>query len=351
MARVALIDGDSFAYRCAAAVERTKYMVVPNDARQGPKFFDTYKEAAEEDLPIWSRKEVGTLKEAADSLEKALERSINRAQCAVFHVYIGGLGPTFRDHLARCRRYKGNRGAKESPKYLGDLRAYLIKHWGAVVASGEEVDDILSYTSRELVTSGSIPVIVGNDKDLDQNAGEHYDWVKDKLYTVSNAEARLRMWVQVLSGDVADNVGGCFGVGEARALKVVQECVSDGWSDERMWQLVCSAYEKSQERVGCPYLNLDPVDVAKEMYDLVRLKQHRHEELNYRGLFPQRKDPEGKKKKNGETLSSSSTNGADSASAEERGTEDSGSSSPSRPISVEVRSYDSSRSGEERDYV
>lgn len=287
MARVALIDGDSFAYRLAAAVEKTRYLV-------GAYEYATHKEAvaaASELEPIWSRKEGGTLKEAVDLLEHKMERSIARAQCSVFHVFVGSPTPTFRDHLARIRKYKGQRPWGGGPEHLGALKSYLTSQWGAVVAAGEEADDMLSYTARELTDGGqNTTVVIGNDKDLDQIPGEHYDWVSDKLYSVSDAEARLRLWVQVLSGDVADNIAGCWKVGASKAQRAVRDALDGGFTDADMWSLVCAAYEESQEHDGCPYVNLDPVDVAIENYNLVRLRQSRWEKHEYRGLFVKEKE-------------------------------------------------------------
>lgn len=284
MARVALLDGDSFAHRCAAAVERTKYCVQTGHGQF--QEFETHAEAVQiKDGVIWKRTELGDLKGAINSLESAIERSIARARGGIFHVYLGGSAPTFRDHISRLKRYKGNRTGTANPAYLPDLRRYLIRYWGGIVASGEEVDDVLSYVSREIADDGGEPVIVGNDKDLDQIPGEHYDWVKDKLYTISHAESRSRMWMQVLSGDVADNIGGCFMVGASRAKRIVDECIAVGGDDGFMWRLVCEAYAGSQEKTGCPYVDLDPVDVALENYNLVRLRQSRHEKHEYRGLF------------------------------------------------------------------
>lgn len=284
MARVALIDGDSFAHRCAAAVERTKYCV--QTGHGAFEEFDTHAEAVKvKDGIIWKRSELGELKSAQASLESAIERSIARARGSIFHVYLGGNGPTFREHISRLRKYKGNRTGTASPTYLADLRSYLIRYWGGIVVSGEEVDDVLSYTAREITEGESTPIIVGNDKDLDQIPGEHYDWVKDKLYTVSDAESRSRLWMQVLSGDVADNIAGCFMVGGSRAKRIVDECIESGGDDGFMWRLVCEAYAGSQEKAGCPYVNLDPVEVALENYNLVRLRQSRHEKHEYRGLF------------------------------------------------------------------
>lgn len=313
MARVALIDGDSFAYRLAAAVEKTRYLVNGTE-------FATHKEAvaaASDMYPIWNTKTVGTLKEAVELLEHKIERSITRVQCTVFHVFVGSPNPTFRDHLARIRKYKGTRPRGGGPEHLGALKSYLVNQWGGVLASGEEADDMLSYTARELTAEGqNTPVVIGNDKDLNQIPGEHYDWVSDKLYSISDAEARIRMWVQVLHGDVGDNVAGCWQVGAAKAERTIREAIEDwGLTDGDLWKFVCQAYEESQERAGCPYVNLDPVDVALENYHLVRLRQSRHEKHNYMGLFVREKEKKRSASIAEEADTSTSTSGRGDPSA------------------------------------
>lgn len=324
MARVALIDGDSFAYRLAAAVEKTRYLILnPEHDGYNPVEFATHKEAVaaasrmEGDTAIWNTKKAGTLKDAVELLEHKIERSITRAQCTVFHVFVGSPNPTFRDHLARIRKYKGTRPWGGGPEHLGALKSYLVNQWGGVVASGEEADDMLSYTARELTAEGqNTPVVIGNDKDLNQIPGEHYDWVSDKLYSISDAEARIRMWVQVLHGDVGDNVAGCWQVGAAKAERTIREAIEDwGLADGDLWKFVCQAYEESQERAGCPYVNLDPVDVALENYHLVRLRQSRHEKHNYMGLFVREKEKKRSASIAEEVGTSTSTSGRGDPSA------------------------------------
>jgi hypothetical protein len=272
----ALVDGDGFAYRFAAAAEKKTYLVQTGHSQV--EEHSSYREAvkaASDGGVIWSRVVKEDMKNVAQSLNSCLSRVTSRTGAGVLHICLAGPEATFRSHTARLRTYKGNRH-NEPPALLRELRAYLSSTWGAVLAKSEEVDDILSYMSREL---GPDAVVVGYDKDLDQIPGAHYDWVNDKRYNVTDAEARLRLWVQALHGDVVDNIGGCWGIGPSKAQRLVADAIAEGADDGALWRVIVEEYEKSQERPGCPYAEYDPEAVAQENYTLVRLKQTRFEEV------------------------------------------------------------------------
>lgn len=284
MARHAIIDGDGIVYRVAAASEKKRYLVQTGH-RAFEDEFDNYKEAAKAASPVpnavvWTRSTSGELRDAIAALESIVERSIARSGSGVFSLFLGDSAPTFRHQTASLRIYKGNRNGTATPVLLPALRDYLCSNWGAQIVSGVEVDDYVSILHREVEIGGAGPgVVVGNDKDLDQIPGEHYDWVKDKFYTVSNAEARLRLWVQTLSGDVADNVGGCWGVGEVRARALLERPIEEEADDTVLWGLVIEEYKKSQSKEDCPYKELDAKAVAKENHRLVKLCTYRFETL------------------------------------------------------------------------
>lgn len=277
MSRIALIDGDSFAYRFAAAAEKKVYL-----AQTGHGAFEecaSYREAVKSASTgvIWSRTQKEDIKSVIDSLAACLGRTTTRCGADVLSVYLGGPEATFRTHIARLKTYKGNR-TTDPPASLCILRDYLCSAWNAEIVKGEEVDDVLSYMQRGM-GCGASSVVVGYDKDLDQIPGDHYDWVNDKFYNVTDAQARLRLWVQTLSGDVADNIGGASGVGPSKALRLVEDAIANGADDKALWRLVVEEYEKSQERPWCTYKAYDPEAVATENYRLVRLKQTRDEEV------------------------------------------------------------------------
>lgn len=291
MSKIALIDGDSFLYRAGFAVEKTKYLV---------RLKETYcelapsaKEAsAMQGLDVWTRKELGTVDDAIAIIDSMLRTAIEKVGNPVHFVYLSPSTGNFRDTLATLRKYKGNRDGRSRPVYYSDLREHLRTSWSAVIAVKEEADDHISWVSRFNRESGKEPVIVGIDKDLRQIPGDHYDWVKDEHFTITEDEARLAFWEQVLAGDEGDNVTGCWGLGEKGARKFLQRCHS--LSDEDIWPKIVRKYEDSKKKEGCPYVDKDAEEVALETARLVRLRQKVSEIWT-----PNTKEWNGKKKSAG----------------------------------------------------
>jgi 5'-3' exonuclease len=64
-------------------------------------------------------------------------------------------------------------------------------------------------------------IIVSNDKDFKQIAGEHYNPVKDEFEVVDDTMAAFYFYHQMLKGDAADNIRGVDGIGEVRATRLL----------------------------------------------------------------------------------------------------------------------------------
>ena len=117
-------------------------------------------------------------------------------------------------------KYKGNRDGSE-PEHRQALNDYLISDYDAVVLDGVEADDgmgiVQSYAMDNFGDAHTC--IVTNDKDLDQIPGWHYNYPKKKLYWVTQKQADHFLNVQMITGDVADNVMGIRGMGPKKAEK------------------------------------------------------------------------------------------------------------------------------------
>lgn len=209
---VLLVDGDIVAYRCAAAAEKTKYLVLDRD---GPEFYDTAKEAKAMagDEPVWSRKELEPVEHAIGGANALLGSLSNKFPLAPIKVFISG-ERNFRDGIWKTKKYKGNRIA-EKPKHLEAVRKHLVSQWSAVVSQNQEADDDIG------IASGQSTVVVSTDKDLDQIPGWHYNWVQDRLYYVTEEDAEKFLWQQVISGDPTDNIPGLPDYGPAKGKKFV----------------------------------------------------------------------------------------------------------------------------------
>lgn len=269
---VALIDGDGLLHRCASAVERELYLVTKgSDVRQ----FDYHKDATafiqKSGGDLWHRKDIGSETLAVEQLD-ALVLKLQTTLACPMQIYIGGLGPTFRHSIARLRKYKDGRKAK--PEHFATLRNRIIERFGATESEFEEADDVVSYRARERRAAGDLSTIIcTNDKDLDQIPGVHYDWTKGVWRTVSDEDALRQLWIQTLSGDPTDSIGGCWKIGPGKAETAISTIFQESREISHVWECVVECYKYSQELPGCPYTEFDPAMVAQETHNLVRLKE------------------------------------------------------------------------------
>lgn len=123
--------------------------------------------------------------------------------------------------------YKANRKDSVRPVYYEQVREYLIKNWNAEVVTSIEADDKVCEKMyqfhehgfcetinrdsiepfRELwINSGQPAILCGIDKDLDQIPGLHYNYNKDAFYYVTPLEGLKSLYLQMLTGDDADNI-------------------------------------------------------------------------------------------------------------------------------------------------
>ena len=207
---IALLDSDIYAYRAAAACENE-----------------------DEDQAIRS----------VDSL------IINTLMCGVdkcgyvdeWKLFLTGKG-NFRNDIAVTAPYKGNRADKVKPQHLAALRNHLMKEWKADMSEGQEADDSIAIEATKLGDNG---VIVSLDKDLDQVAGWHYNFVKKEAYHITEAEGLLRFYMQILTGDTADNIIGLYRIGNVKARKMLE----DAADETEMFQRCVEAYDGNEDRV------------------------------------------------------------------------------------------------------
>jgi 5'-3' exonuclease len=135
---------------------------------------------------------------------------------ANWQLYLTGK-KNFRHDIAVTAPYKGNR-TQEKPAHLELLRNYLVTAWGAIISEGEEADDCIAIKATEL---GDDCIMVSIDKDFNQVAGWHYNFVKKEKYYVSAEEGLRFFYKQILMGDKADNIVGIPKVGPVKAEKML----------------------------------------------------------------------------------------------------------------------------------
>ena len=226
----ALIDGDIVVYRCGFAAQSKIYnLSIPTFQGEIPKF--KYKK----DMISWLKengRDESDYEVTVDTVIEPVENALNNVKTVLteiksylskrfedveMEIFLSGK-TNFRDDLATIKIYKGNRDPLHKPHWYDEIKEYMQTVWQAEEVDNIEADDILA----NLQTKDTC--IVSTDKDLDQIAGWHYNWVKDSLYEVSTDQAIHSKYIQILTGDSTDNIEGIPGVGPVGAEKRLEWC-------------------------------------------------------------------------------------------------------------------------------
>lgn len=155
--------------------------------------------------------------------------------------YLTGKG-NFRNEVAVTAPYKGTRKA-DKPYHFGLLREYMQKSWGFIEVEGMEADDKLGIEAYKHDPEETI--IVSIDKDLDMIRGNHYNFVKEVQYEITEEEAIRNFYLQMLTGDKVDNIIGLAGIGPVKSKKMLADCKTE----KEMYDVVLKAYDNNLDRV------------------------------------------------------------------------------------------------------
>lgn len=284
-----LIDGDPIVYRSGFAAEAHSYHLVysVNGGEPEERQFSPLKDVSagdamkawiatfdEGEFELLDKTKVVRAEPVAFALEATktqIEAIIQECEAKNVRLFLSGSN-NYRYAIAKQRPYKGNRTA-DRPVHYDAIRKYLSEFWGAELVNKIEADDKLSILSRS-AKAGARTIIATIDKDLDQIPGPHYNYMKKVWYDVDPIEADLFFYQQCLSGDLTDNIPGCYKIGGVKAQKIVYDAFAETDSLGEVWSAVVNAYTLSKERAGCPYAERDSRDVALETARLVKLQEY-----------------------------------------------------------------------------
>lgn len=143
--------------------------------------------------------------------------------------------------------YKANRKDKEPPRWLSDTQQFLMREWKAEPTYGFEADDMLGMLQTEET------VICSIDKDLLQIPGQHYNFVKQEFYTVTELGGLQSFYRSALVGDTADNIFGVKGIGKVKAAKLIDPLTTE----KDMYNTVCALYndpDRLEMNLNCLWL-------------------------------------------------------------------------------------------------
>lgn len=273
-----LVDSDVYGYSCGAATQSTRYDIaaVTPDGESSEALLDSMEDVRAwkaEDWPAGTEFEVTPIIEPEDvshaihlvrrSMQN-IERVMDEAGVEYKALELIMTGPgNFREALATIKPYKGNRDRNQRPYHYKAIRRYLEREWGAVTVEGWEADDELAMARHQ----DPDVVLVSQDKDLLGVSGRHYNPGKKEWKYVSEDEARLFFYRQIIEGDATDHIGGCFKAGKVAA----ESAIGEGMTPVEMWQKTVALYEASLSKKNCPYADLGAYAAALENARLVYL--------------------------------------------------------------------------------
>ena len=73
--------------------------------------------------------------------------------------------------------------------------------------------------------------------------GNHYNFVKDEFYYITEEQGLRNFYMQCLIGDRADNIKGIPGIGPKKAEKILEGCKTE----QEMFNAVREAYGNDEE--------------------------------------------------------------------------------------------------------
>lgn len=144
-------------------------------------------------------------------LDTMIEGILQGVGATDFQIYLTDSEGNFRNQISST--YKANR-KEEKPKWLEELKEYIIIVWKAKISLGQEADDALGIEQTKMETE---TVICSIDKDLLQIPGYHYNFVRMEHLYVLPEEGLYNFYKQLIVGDPTDNVNGCPKAGEVKA--------------------------------------------------------------------------------------------------------------------------------------
>lgn len=169
--------------------------------------------------------DAGTVVNAVDN---KIESIVKGAECNDYICFLTESKTNFRIQRATVAPYKGHRPS-DKPFWWDVIRSYIIHEYDPHMCIGFEADDYIADHCRKDIEG---TVICSRDKDLDTVPGWHYRWQcgerqPERKYYVNDHEAEYFFYYQLLTGDVADNIKGCYGVGAKKAEKILKAAAPD----------------------------------------------------------------------------------------------------------------------------
>jgi hypothetical protein len=245
MMKLAVIDGDTIAYRTAAACEKRRILAVHKETLEETKFnnvteFRQWLAAdgnfTEDQFTVTASQVAQPPENAFHVIKQTINSIVRKAKCDSYHIVVSG-DNNFRLDLPLPTQYKSNRSASVRPLLLDDCKRYLIKKHNAEISDGVEADDYLVGYAYQGHKDGDYIVQCSPDKDARHGPCWLFDWttmdapelitgfggleliltptaktnVKGEVVNNKSVKGKGRafLWYQILFGDPVDGYKPC----------------------------------------------------------------------------------------------------------------------------------------------
>jgi len=234
--KIALIDADTLIYTSCLNIQEENY-IMPDDE------IDELKEqgfVVDENKGIYFSIDI---EEAFRRAEEKLETILEKTGCIMYELHFtGNQKNSFRYQF--YKDYKANRRDFIPPAGLQQLKELFLERRNSFIHHKWEADDIVVYKKNKMPDNY---ILVAVDKDvLNTVEGKHFNYYesikhnkKQKWVEVSAKQARMWPYYQCIIGDTSDNIIGPKGIGPKRALKFINEDMTE----KELWAGVVKAYE------------------------------------------------------------------------------------------------------------
>ena len=309
---IAVIDGDEIAYQIAAACE-TRTIKVTNKLNKESSSFKHRTEMKKFlhglDVPddFFEVEDVQTADDIANanhSVKVVVDNIKAACKADKLEVYLSGKN-NFRDSLPLPSKYKGNRADSIRPLLLDEIRAYIVKKYGAKIVDNEEVDDVVCHRMWDGYKTGQKIIGVTVDKDACGSAGWLYN--RDKMTEPEyidglgeliidgkgKVRGKGRKWGyhQWLIGDSTDGYNPCeickVKFGEKSSYKILEplqtdkECIQAVYNTYKSWypeEVKYTDWQGSEVVTDC-------MGIMQMYMDCYRMRRWVGDEVNVRELL------------------------------------------------------------------
>jgi 5'-3' exonuclease len=232
---LAIIDGDVLAYQaCKNRWDRHETGVIKLD-ENGQRILPTFSH--EEDVKYF--------KTVWKTFNYELKKMLDTLYCTDFVMAVKD-GKSYRDHL--YDDYKATRTPAPSFQnhFVPKIRTLAVYEGLAIPAIDREADDYLRTWALEARRAEKDYIVCSIDKDLLCIPGKHwrmsFDIEKQFIVNVSEREALENYYIQLISGDSADNIPGVPRIGPVKAKNVITACITEEEMQEAVVGFYLNAY-------------------------------------------------------------------------------------------------------------